>query len=91
MSVRVKFFAYFRDLFAAKEKEMAFKAGTTVRDVLAVLCDSAARRSEIFDGEKLKSHIVVMKNGAGIHSFQSLGTLLSDGDVLSVFPLMGGG
>ena len=91
MSVKVKFFAYFRDLFAAKEKEMALEAGATVRDVLAVLCDSAERRSEIFDGEKLKSHIVVMKNGAGIQSFQGLETPLNGGDVLSVFPLMGGG
>jgi len=91
MSVKVKFFAYFRVLFTAKEKEIALKAGATVREVLAVLCDSAERRSEIFDGEKLKSHIVVMKNGAGIQSFQGIETALDDGDVLSVFPLMGGG
>jgi molybdopterin converting factor small subunit len=32
-----------------------------------------------------------MKNGAGIQSFQGLDTPLNDGDVLSVFPLMGGG
>jgi molybdopterin synthase sulfur carrier subunit len=91
MSVKVKFFAYFRELFAAKEKEMALEAGTTVRDVLAVLCDSAERRTEIFDGDRLKPHIVVMKNGAGIRSFQGLETPLKDGDVLFVFPLMGGG
>jgi molybdopterin synthase sulfur carrier subunit len=91
MSVKVKFFAYFRELFAAKEKEMALEAGTTVRDALAALCDSGERHSEIFDGDKLKPHIVVMKNGAGIQSFQGLETPLNDGDVLSVFPLMGGG
>ena len=91
MSVKVKFFTYFRELFAVKEKEVALQVGTTVRDVLAVLCDSAERRSEIFDGGKLKPHIVVMKNGAGIQSFQGLETPLKDGDVLSVFPLMGGG
>jgi len=91
MSAKVKFFAYFRELFAAKEKVVALQAGTTVRDVLAGLCDSAARRSEIFDGDRLKPHIVVMINGAGIQSFQGLETPLKDGDVLSVFPLMGGG
>jgi MoaD family protein len=91
MSVKIKFFAYFREVFAAKEKEIELKAGGTIREVLAVLCDSAERRTEIFDDDKLKPHIVVMKNGAGIESFQGLETPLKDGDVLSVFPLMGGG
>jgi sulfur-carrier protein len=91
MSAKIKFFAYFRELFAAKDKEIPIRAGTTLRDVLSVLCDSPYRRSELFDGDVLKPHIVIMKNGAGIQSLQGLETPLQDGDVLSIFPLMGGG
>ncbi len=91
MSVKVKFFAYFRELFAAKEKEIDLPARTTVRDALAGLCDSPQRRSELFEGGRLRPHIVILKNGSGLQSFQGLETPLNDGDVLSVFPLMGGG
>jgi molybdopterin synthase sulfur carrier subunit len=91
VSARVKFFAYFRELFATKEKELPVDTGTTVRDALAFVCDSEERRSEIFDGDTLKTHIVIMKNGASIQSLQGLETPLGDGDILSIFPLMGGG
>lgn len=91
MSVKVKLFAYFRELFGAKEKEIPLAEGATVKDMLDVLCDTPLLRSEIFDGEALKPHVVIMKNGTSIHSSQGLVTPLSDGDILSVFPLMGGG
>jgi len=91
MSAKVKFFAYFRELFGAKEREMPLGTGATVKEVLAILCDTPERRSEIYDGQALKAHVVIMKNGAGIHSFQGLATPVGDGDILSIFPLMGGG
>ena len=89
--VKVKFFAYFRELFAAKERELNLPAGSTIRALLETQADTPARRAEIFAGDALKPHIVVMINGAAFPPSTGLETPLASGDVVAVFPLMGGG
>lgn len=91
MTVKVKFFAHFRELFGGRERDLALAPGGTVAEALAVLGDTPARRREILAGDALRPHIVVMVNGAPIGSFRGLATPLADGDTLAVFPLMGGG
>jgi MoaD family protein len=91
MTVRARFFAYFRDLFGGRERGLSLPAGGTVADALAVLCDTPGRRGEIFADAGLRPHIVVMVNGTPIGSLRDLATPLADGDTLAVFPLMGGG
>jgi len=90
-SVKVKFFAYFRELFAARDKDMNLPSGSTLRALLEMLADTPARRAEIFAGSELKHHIVIMINGAAYPSSTGLDTLLAGGDVVAVFPMMGGG
>jgi len=89
--IKIKFFAYFRELFGAKEKELKMPGGSTVRGVLDTLSDTPARRAEIFAGAELKPHIVVMINGAALPYSTGLETPLNGGDVVAIFPLMGGG
>jgi MoaD family protein len=91
MTVRARFFAYFRDLFGGRERDLSLAPGGTVADALAALCDQPARRRELFAGDALRPHIVVMVNGTPIGSLRDLATPLADGDTLAVFPLMGGG
>jgi len=91
MTVKAKFFAYFRDLFGGRERDLAVAAGAAVGDALDLLCDTPERRREVFAGEGLKPHIVVMINGTPIGSLQGLATPLAPGDTLAVFPLVGGG
>ena len=91
MTVKAKFFAYFRDLFGGRERDLAVEADASVGDALGILCDSPERRREVFAGDALKPHIVVMLNGTPIGSLQGLATPLAAGDTLAVFPLMGGG
>jgi MoaD family protein len=91
MKVRVKFFAYFREMFGGREKEISLAHGATVLDLLNILADSAWGREELFEKEQLKPHLVLMKNGTNIQSLNGLGTGLEDGDVIAIFPLMGGG
>lgn len=91
MKVKVKFFAYFRDLFGGRERELGLDGGSTVGAALDRLCDTAARRREIFAGGELKPHLVVMVNGVPVQSLQGPATPLADGDTLAVFPMMGGG
>jgi MoaD family protein len=91
MTVKAKFFAYFRDLFQGREKEVVVGEGATVRDALAVLCDTAERRREIFEGAGLKPHLVAMVNGVHVESLRGLETPLAPGDTLAIFPMFGGG
>jgi len=91
MTVNVRFFAYFRDLFGGRGRELALAAGATVGDALAALCDTPARRGEIFAGDGLKPHLVVMVNGVHVDARSGLATPLSPGDTLAVFPMLGGG
>ena len=91
MTVKAKFFAYFRDLFGGREREIVLPAGGTVAEALVLLCDTPERRREVFAGEGLKPHLVVMVNGTPIGSLQGLATPLAPGDTLAIFPIMGGG
>jgi MoaD family protein len=86
MTVKVRFFAYFRDLFEGNEKRIELEADTTAGRLLDILGDTPARRKEL--GSR---HLVVMINGTSISSRDGLATALHDGDVVAVFPLMGGG
>ena len=91
MSIRVRFFAYFRELFGGKDRVLDLPEGASVGAALDLLCDSPARRAEIFAGGRLRPQIVVMINGAGLPPATGAATLLREGDVLAVFPMMGGG
>jgi len=91
MTVKAKFFASFRDLFGGRERDVELSAEGTVGEALSVLCDTPERLAEIFVGGELKPHLVVMVNGVPIQSLKGLATPLATGDVLAVFPMMGGG
>jgi len=91
MTVKIKFFAYFRELFGGRERDLAVGEGGTVRDALSLLCDTNERRREVFEGDALKPHLVVMVNGVHVESLRGLDTPLSPGDTLAVFPMLGGG
>jgi len=97
LSVRVRFFAYFRDVFGGKERIVDLDAGTTLAGLLDLIGDSPDRRKELFadgapaSGPGLKPNLVVMINGADLASRGGLSAALHEGDTVAVFPLMGGG
>ncbi|OGD16144.1 MAG: hypothetical protein A2V76_03125 [Candidatus Aminicenantes bacterium RBG_16_63_14] len=91
MTVKAKFFAYFRDLFQGREREVIVGERATVSDALALLCDTPERRREIFAGDQLKPYLIVMVNGVPVQSLKGLATPLAHGDTIAVFPIMGGG
>lgn len=91
MTVKTKFFAYFRELFGGRERDVDVCVEATVGGALAVLCDTPERLAEIFLCGELQPHIVVMLNGVPVQSLKGLSTPLAPGDTLAVFPIMGGG
>lgn len=91
MTVKVKLFAYFREIFGARERDVALPEGTAVRNLLEALADSPRRREELFAGERLKPLVIVMRNGISINSLEGLDTSLAEGDTVAVFPFVAGG
>jgi MoaD family protein len=91
IAVKVRFFAYFRELFGASELTTELPDGAAVGDLLENLCDSPVRKSEIFAGRLLCRHVVVMINGRPIDPRRGLKEPLHHGNVIAVFPFLGGG
>lgn len=91
MKVKVKFFSEFRILFGAKEKEVELSPESRVRSLLDMLCDTPDRRAGVFHERELNRQVIVMRNGAPLPSSTGLETRLEDGDLVAVFPFIGGG
>ena len=91
MIIEVQFFATFRKIFESKSVQIEVGIGTTVKDLLNLVCNTRERRERVFDNGKLKPYIVVMKNGRHIQHLKGLATELNDGDTVSVFPPIAGG
>ncbi len=88
--VKMKFFANLRDL--VKKKEIDVEA-SMVKDAI----DTASSllgidlKSELFDGEIPKKGVIVLVNGRNIEHLKGIYTPLQEGDVISLFPPVGGG
>jgi MoaD family protein len=92
MKIKIKFLANFRGLFGGREKEANLPEGTQLRELLRILCDSPEREKQVFVSEKeLNPHTVIMKNGIPVQSLGGLDTPLAEGDVIAIFPYLGGG
>jgi molybdopterin synthase sulfur carrier subunit len=91
MAVRVKLFAYFREVFGGKEFDVPAAEAATIGALLDRLGDTPKRRAELLAGTALKPHLIVMVNGAPLPAGEPLAAPLKDGDVVAIFPLFGGG
>jgi len=91
IAVKVKFFATHKKLFGPGEREVLLRPGATALDLLHALCNTIERRAEVFDGDDVRPHIVVMINGTNLPASTGTATPLAEGDHVSIFPLLGGG
>lgn len=90
--IGVKFFGPFRDLFGGREREINLPAEVRLVQLLDSLCDTPARQEQVFPGSPAaQSHVIIMKNGVPLHGRERLDALLNDGDVIAIFPFLGGG
>ena len=92
MKVRVKFFAAFREIFGAEEREVELNSGASVQDLLDILCDSNESRQKLFDeAGRLRRDVKILKKGRHIQLLDEVHSELKDGDVITMFPAMFGG
>jgi len=89
--VKVKFFAYFRELFGARELELALKDSITLAELLNKLAETPPQKNEIFQDGRLKPQVVVMVNGSVVDKESISDVKLEDGATVAIFPMMGGG
>ena len=90
--VKVKFFGPFRDLFGQRELEVDLPSLSRLQELLRRLCDTAEREQQVFAGpEAVQPHVVIMKNGNPVPMPGGLETPLRDGDIVAIFPFLGGG
>jgi MoaD family protein len=92
IKIRIRFFGPFRDLFGGREKVVDFPSDGLLRLLLERLCDTPDRKQQAFTKTgALSPHVVVMINGKPVPSPGRLETPLHDGDVIAIFPFLGGG
>ena len=93
MGIRVKFFAALWEITGEKEVELD-GTNMTVREVLQKLIERYGEtfKKEIMDNDdKVKDHYVILVNGRNIVFLDGINTKVKYGDLISVFPPVGGG
>ncbi|MBC7350379.1 MAG: MoaD/ThiS family protein [Candidatus Aminicenantes bacterium] len=91
VKIKVKFFAYFREVFGAREKELAVEKGTTLAELLQNIIATPQQEKELLVGGQLKPQVVIMINGTVVPPEALDSRQLEDHSVVAVFPMMGGG
>lgn len=85
-TVHVKFSNRFKTFFEAAERLVEIEDEATVRHLLAILCDTDAKRKSIFrtDG-RLRHDVMLTRNGLFILHLNRLDTNLEHGDAVNIF------
>jgi molybdopterin synthase sulfur carrier subunit len=95
LKIQVRVFASLREILGKKELELHFRENATVMAVLGMLSEEYSNGKlgrEIFDENgKVRKYVKILVNGRDIDFLNGPSTTLSDGDVIAIFPPVGGG
>ena len=92
--MKVNFFATLRDIAGGKTVEFQLNHGVTANEVLnAIIVRFPAMKRELLDENgRLYGHVHFFVNGRDIQFIEeNLETRIEPGDVINVFPAVGGG
>ncbi|PKG32994.1 ubiquitin-like small modifier protein 1 [Methanoregula sp.] len=92
MSVKVRFFARFRELLGT-DIITEPQAGTTLSAlVLGIAQKNKEGRDAIFDEQgSFREFVILMRNGKRVETSDAGKTAVADGDEIAVFPPVAGG
>jgi molybdopterin synthase sulfur carrier subunit len=92
MSVKVRFFARFRELLGTDIMTKP-QAGTSLAALVAEIAKKNPEGYDtIFDEDgSFREFVIVMRNGKRIETTDAGATLVADGDEIAVFPPVAGG
>jgi molybdopterin synthase sulfur carrier subunit len=91
MKLIIRPFAIYREIIGERI-EVELPSGSSIRDILDMLCEKYKLRSRIFtENGKLQSSVNILLNGRDIRYMKGLSTELRDGDEIAIFPPVAGG
>jgi molybdopterin synthase sulfur carrier subunit len=94
LKVEVRLFANLRELAKTKVAMEEVESGTTVGDFLQKICEKLGakfRMAVLNERGQPNENIKILLNGHNIVFLQGMATKLKDGDVIAIFPPVGGG
>jgi len=94
LKIEVRLFANLREFAKTKAVVEDIKSGTSVGDVLQKICArfGARFREQVLNKRgQPNENVKVLLNGHNIVFLQGTATKLRDGDVIAIFPPVGGG
>ena len=93
--VNVRTILEFKEFFGRGKFEISLSDGSTVGDLLEEITkdwgDEMAAQLFEPDRSKLLPHILLMVNGRSFRLLDDMGTVLQDGDEITILPQVGGG
>ncbi|MCE5264480.1 MAG: MoaD family protein [Deltaproteobacteria bacterium] len=93
MKITFRTFGAFAEAIGARETAFDLPPGERIGGLLDRLCGvHPALRGDLFDAAgQIKPYLIILKNGRSVSSLQQLETVIDEGDVIAVFPPVGGG
>jgi sulfur-carrier protein len=90
--VTVRPFAFLKDVFGQGEIAVPLSGGRDVAQVLSSICTSERQQRALFDTDGvIRGDVIVLVNGIHVQHLGGPRTIVSGGDVISVFPPIYGG
>jgi molybdopterin synthase sulfur carrier subunit len=91
--MHIRLYATLRQIVGGKRVDLPVKDGTPLEEVLRDLVREYPDLDEAIWGPEggLAGHVAVLLNGRNVRHLEGLETKLSEGDVLDLFPPVGGG
>jgi molybdopterin synthase sulfur carrier subunit len=93
--VRVRVFATLRDVVGTREVDFQLPSSVTVRSLIWTLSNDYSQgklEKEVFEKNgKVQKYVKILVNGRDIDFLDGPSTQLNDGDIIAIFPPVGGG